>query len=135
MRKPLSKSDPARSGPAQSAPAEGAVVTKAALRAAERLGLSNKIVGSIVGLSEATISRMGSGSYTLTAHDKPFELSVLFVRLYRSLDAITGGDDGVARSWLRNENTALGDVPLTLVQTVQGLVNVIAYLDARHALV
>ena len=78
---------------------------------------------------------MGSGGYTLSPRDKPFELSVLFVRLYRSLDAVTGGDDAVARAWLRNDNTALGGTPLILVQTVQGLVNVIAYLDARRAVV
>jgi len=95
----------------------------------------NKVVGSIIGLSEATVSRMGGGAYTLRDDDKPFELSVLLVRLYRSLDAITGGDDAVARAWLRNDNTALGGKPLTLVQTVQGLVNVIAYLDARRAIV
>jgi len=111
----------------------GPTVTKAALRAAERLALPNKVLGGIVGLSEATVSRMGSGAYTLD--NKPFELAVLFVRLYRSLDAITGGDDGVARAWLRNENAALGGVPLTLVQSVPGLVNVIAYLDARRAVV
>jgi hypothetical protein len=113
----------------------GSTVTKAILSAADRLGMSNKVVGSIVGLSEATVSRMGSGGYALRPGDKPFELSVLFVRLYRSLDAITGGDDGVARAWLRNDNTALGGTPLALVQSVQGLVNVIAYLDARRALV
>jgi hypothetical protein len=116
-------------------PAAGPTVTKAILRAADRLGISNKVVGGIIGLSEATVSRMGGGAYTLRADDKPFELSVLFVRLYRSLDAITGGDDAVARAWLRNDNTALGGKPLTLVQTVQGLVNVIAYLDARRAIV
>jgi hypothetical protein len=121
--------------PAEPAVEQGPTVTKATMRAAERLGLSNKIVGSIIGLSEATISRMGTGRYTLAPDDKPFELSVLLVRLYRSLDAITGGDDSVARSWLRNDNTALGAPPLTLVQTVQGLVNVIAYLDARRAVV
>ena len=114
---------------------KGAVVTKATLRAAERLGLSNKIIAGVIGLSEATISRMGGGAYTLAPDEKPFELSVLFVRLYRSLDAITAGDDAVARSWLRNENAALGGVPLTLMQSVQGLVNVIAYLDARRAVV
>jgi hypothetical protein len=113
----------------------GPTVTKATLRAASRLGISNKIVGSIVGLSEATVSRMGSGGYALRPGDKPFELSVLFIRLYRSLDAITGGDDAVARDWLRSENTALGEPPLKLAQSVQGLVNVIAYLDARRALV
>lgn len=111
----------------------GPTVTKAVLRAAQRLGLSNKIIGGIVGLSEATISRMGSGAYTLATDAKPFELAVLFVRLYRSLDAITGGDDDVARAWLRNDNTALGGAPLTLVQSVPGLFNVIAYLDARRA--
>jgi hypothetical protein len=114
---------------------KGPTVTKATLRAAENLGLSNKAVGGIIGLAEATISRMGSGRYVLAPDDKPFELSVLFVRLYRSLDAITGGDDAVARAWLRNDNTALGGTPLSLVQTVQGLVNVIAYLDARRAVV
>ena len=114
---------------------QGPTITKATLRAAERLGLSNKTVASIVGLSEATVSRMGSGRYVLAPNDKPFELSLLLVRLYRSLDAVTGGDDAVARAWLRNDNTALGGSPLTLVQTIQGLVNVIAYLDARRAVV
>jgi hypothetical protein len=124
MRKPRPKTQTAEAGP---------TVSKAILRAAERLGISNKIIGATIGLSEATISRMGSGSYTLVPAEKPFELSVLFIRLYRSLDAITGGDDAVARSWLRNDNTALGAAPLALMQTVQGLVNVIAYLDARRA--
>ncbi|MEA2930177.1 MAG: hypothetical protein QOG38_2605 [Hyphomicrobiales bacterium] len=119
----------------QTTPETGPTVTKAALRAAERLELPNKVLGGIVGVSEATVSRMGSGAYTLPADAKPFELAVLFVRLYRSLDAITGGDDAVARAWLRNENTVLGGVPLALVQSVPGLVNVIAYLDARRAVV
>jgi hypothetical protein len=126
MKRRTSKAPAAEAGP---------TVTKAILRAANRLGMSNKVVGGIIGLSEATVSRMGSGGYTLSPNDKPFELSVLFVRLYRSLDAITGGDDAVARAWLRNDNTTLGGTPLTLVQTVQGLVNVIAYLDARRAVV
>jgi hypothetical protein len=123
-----------RTTPKASPAAEaGPTVTKAILRAADRLGISNKIIGSILGLSEASVSRMGSGGYALRPGEKPFELSVLFVRLYRSLDAMTGGDDAVARAWLRSENTALGGTPLTLVQSIQGLINVIAYLDARRA--
>jgi hypothetical protein len=35
---------------------------------------------------------------------------------------------------MRNENTALGAAPITLIDSVQGLVNVVAYLDARRAL-
>ena len=116
------------------APSEGAVATKAALRAAERLGLSNKVLARIVGLSEASVSRMGSGAYTLAPGDKPFELAVLFIRFYRGLDAIVHGDDGVARAWVASPNAALGGTPLALIQTLPGLVNAVAYLDARRAL-
>jgi uncharacterized protein (DUF2384 family) len=113
---------------------EGPVVTKAALRAAELLGLSNKTLARIVGLSEASVSRMGTGGYTLTPGDKPFELAVLFVRFYRALDAIVHGDDAVARAWMTSPNAALGGTPLALVQTLPGLVHAVAYLDARRAL-
>jgi hypothetical protein len=52
---------------------------------------------------------MQNGNYTLDPEDNSFELAVLFVRLYRSLDAIVGGDDAVAAAWLRNRNTALAN--------------------------
>jgi Protein of unknown function (DUF2384) len=120
---------------AQGAVSEGAVVTKAALRAASLLGISNKALARIVGLSEASVSRMGSGTFMLTPGEKPFELAVLFVRFYRALDAIVHGDDDVARAWLANPNAALGGTPLTLIQSVPGLVHAVAYLDARRALV
>ena len=71
----------------------------------------------------------------LASGQKPFELAVLFVRLYRSLDALVGGDDAVAREWLRNHNWALKGQPIELIESVSGLANVIQYLDARRALV
>jgi Antitoxin Xre-like helix-turn-helix domain/Antitoxin Xre/MbcA/ParS C-terminal toxin-binding domain len=116
------------------AASEGAVVTKAALRAAELLGVSNKALARVVGLSEASVSRMGTGGYTLTPGDKPFELAVLFVRFYRALDAIVHGDAAVARAWLASPNAALGATPLALIQTLPGLMHAVAYLDARRAL-
>ena len=114
---------------------QAAVLTRATLRAASRLGLTNRLLAAVIGVSEATVSRMRSGDYTLQRGQKPFELAVLFVRLYRSLDAIVGGDDAVAAAWLRNRNNALGAEPLALIQSVPGLVNVIQYLDARRAVV
>ena len=118
----------------RAAATEPAVATKAALRAAARLGLSNKVLGRIIGLSEATVSRMGSGSYTLAPGEKAFELAMLFIRLFRALDAVAGGDEAVAATWLRSENTALGATPLALIQSVSGLIHVLGYLDARRAL-
>jgi hypothetical protein len=114
---------------------QGRVVTKAVLNAAARLAISNKVLARIIGLSEASVSRMGKGSYVQAPSDKSFELSILFVRMFRSLDAIVGGDESVARAWLVNENTALGGTPLSRIQSIAGLVDVIAYLDARRALV
>jgi len=114
---------------------DAAVVTKAVLRAAERLGVSNRLLASVLGCSEATVSRMGSGAYQLSPGDKPFELAVLFLRLFRSLDAIVGGDAAAARAWLRNDNLVLNAPPLRLIASVAGLVTVVGYLDARRALV
>lgn len=112
-----------------------AVLTKAAIRAASRLRVAASVLGKILGVSDATISRMKHGRFTLEPGTKPFELGVLFVRLFRSLDAIVGGDDQVAAAWLGNPNTALEARPIDKIQTVAGLVDVIAYLDARRALV
>jgi len=97
--------------------------------------MTAKALANVIGVSEATVSRMRSGDFTLQPGQKSFELAVLFVRLYRSLDAIVGGDDTVARAWLKNVNTALDGAPLNLIQTIPGLMHVIDYLDARRAVV
>jgi hypothetical protein len=125
-----------RRSAADAAPAaQAAVVTKAVLRAAARLDIPNRVIATVLGLSEATVSRMGAGSYELARDSKPFELAILFVRLFRSLDAIVGGETEVARAWLHAENTELGATPISLIASVSGLVNVVAYLDARRALI
>ena len=109
-------------------------LTKATVRAAKHLAINNRTLAAIIGVSEPTVSRMTRGDFYLEG-GKEFELSTLFVRLYRSLDAIVSGDEKVARDWLVNPNLALHDTPLRLIQSVTGLVNVIQYLDARRAVV
>ena len=115
--------------------AENAVLTKAVVRAADRLGVTSKSLAVIIGVSEATISRMRRDDFLLDRGSKPFELGVLFVRLFRSLDAIAGGDETVATAWIRNPNSALDAKPLDKILTIAGLLDVIAYLDSRRALV
>jgi hypothetical protein len=117
------------------APSRGAVVTKAVVKAAEHLGLSARTLGGIIGVSEPTVSRMKSGNYALGEGTKPYELAVLVVRVFRSLDAIAGGDPATVRGWMTSQNLALGDTPLNRINSVSGLVDVISYLDARRALV
>jgi len=114
-------------------PEVAAVLTKAAVRSADRLGLSGRQLAGIVGVSEATVSRWKRGESLLEPGSKPFELAALLVRIFRSLDAITGGDEAVARRWLVAPNSALAARPVDRMAQVQGLVDVATYLDARRA--
>ncbi len=121
---------PAAPSPAPAAPA--AALTKAALRAAELLGLKDAELARVIGVSAASLSRLHRDRTIATA-TKEGELAVLFVRMYRSLDAVLGGHEARMRDWLRAENYHLGGAPAKLVQTVPGLVHVIQYLDAMRA--
>ena len=108
-----------------------AVVAKAALSAAERLGLTNRQLAAIIGSSEASVSRMRHGRGVGPA-SKEGELALLLVRLFRSLDALVGGDEAHARAWLHAENDHLGGVPADRITTVEGLIDVVQYLDAMR---
>ncbi len=119
---------------AQQASAE-TVMTKAVVRASEALGMTARTLSAVLGVSEASVSRMRRQDYRLERGTKPFELAVLFIRLFRSLDAIVGGDEAVARAWMSAENRLLGGRPIDRVTSISGLVDVLAYLDARRALV
>ncbi len=113
-------------------PASGVVVTKAVWRAAVALGLSQKELGRLLGVSEATVSRVASGKVTLDVNKKEGELALLFVRLFRSLDALVGGSEKKARAWFSSENSHVSGIPKERVQTVEGLVHVTQYLDAMR---
>jgi hypothetical protein len=112
-------------------PQAGVVLAKAALAAAGRLGVTNRELGRILGTSEASISRLSRGR-PLRPDSGEAEMAALFVRLFRSLDALTGGDEAKARAWYRAHNRHLDGVPAERAQTVEGLVDVLRYLDAMR---
>lgn len=115
-------------------PAPAAVLSKAVARAAERLGLPRATLARILGVSAPTISRLYQGSYLLDARRKEWELAVLLVRIFRSLDSIVGDQD-TARQWLRSDNLSLNGRPIDLLLHTEGLVRVAHYLDASRGLV
>lgn len=113
------------------APDPAQVLTGAVLSVAERLGVRPRQLAAVLGVSEASVSRMQRGR-GLDPRGKEGELALLFVRLYRSLDALVGGDDDKARAWLHAQNHHLRGVPAERIRSVEGLVDVVQYLDAMR---
>jgi uncharacterized protein (DUF2384 family) len=107
-------------------------LTKALVRAAGLLQIRQVSIARILGISSATASRLFSGQYLLSQERaKEWEFAVLFVRLYRSLDAIVGHGEK-AKAWLAGENLGLAGRPAELIESAEGLVRVLHYLDAHR---
>lgn len=109
------------------------VLGKATSRAANMLGLSGKALAQVVGYSEPTISRVLSGERGIDPKSKEGELSLLLVRVFRSLDALVGGDEAKRHAWMSSYNKGLNGVPTELIRTAEGLVRTLAYLDGMRA--
>lgn len=111
----------------------GKVLAKATARAAALLGLTGATLSRVIGSSEPTVSRILRGERPLNPQSKEGELATLLVRVFQSLDALVGNDDRQRAAWMTSHNQALGGVPRDLIQTVEGLVAALGYLDGMRA--
>ena len=123
---------PPSPGPAPK-PDAAAVLTKALLRAARLLELPSSALARVLGVSEASVSRLATGARAIDPASKEGELALLLVRVYRSLDALVGSDAAQRIAWMRSHNHALNGTPADLIERAAGLVGVVAYLDAMRA--
>ena len=92
--------------------------------------MTQRDLGRAIGLSAASVSRLAAGKGPLDSGDKSGELALLLVRIFRSLDALVGGDEGKARAWFQAQNDHLGGIPAERVLSAEGLGHVAQYLDA-----
>ena len=121
--------NPTPSLPASDPASNAAVLSKAAVRAARLLAFSQRELARIMGVSDATASRLVAGQYRLSRERaKEWELALLLVRLFRSLDVLWG-HEVAAKKWLTSNNLALASRPIDLLSSVEGLVRVVNYLD------
>ena len=109
-----------------------AVFSRATVRAAEQLDVSQRELARLLGVSAATVSRLAAGTWRLAEGSKTWELAAAFLRLYRSLAAITGGGTEAMRAWLHSQNDALGAKPAERMLSAEGLFDVVRYLDAAR---
>jgi len=106
------------------------VLTKALLRLVSYYDLKGKDLSQIIGISEASATRLHKGSKFISETTKEGELALLLIRLYRSLNALVGNDAAKAKAWLHSPNRYLSKKPLDAIKRVDGLVAVVNYLDA-----
>lgn len=122
--------------PAQLAQNKQLVLTKAVVNTATYLDLPKNRLAQILGVSSATVTRLYASSYMLSPNKKEWDFAVLLVRMFRSLDSIVGGGADDAKKWLTSENKAFaGKKPAELIESTEGLVRVVTYLDACRAVV
>lgn len=110
----------------------GRVLAKATTRAGALLGLDGAALARVIGVNEQSLSLMVKGHRPLRTASKKGEFAVMLVRVCRALDALVGQDDGNRVAWMATHNSALGGVPRDLVQTAQGLVMALIYLEGMR---
>lgn len=101
------------------------VLAQAFGNAGQKIGLNQTDLGKIIGKDRSAVSRG-----RIDPESKAGELALLFIRCYRALYALTGGDPEKMAHWMHTENHHTGGVPAEQVKTVLGLVSVLEYLDA-----
>jgi uncharacterized protein (DUF2384 family) len=125
-----------RTAPVQQTMNKPQILSKAVVNTAMYLDIPKAKLAHILGVSAATVTRLYSNSYQLSPSRKEWDFAVLFVRLFRSLDSIVGGAADDAKKWLSSENKAFaGKKPVELIESTEGLVRVVTYLDASRAVV
>ncbi len=111
------------------------VVNKAIVNVALHLNITQKELSQIVGSSTPQLSRLfKSGTTCINFNTKEWECALLFLRLIRSLEAIVGEDPRQAQEWLYNYNHHLAGIPMELIKKIQGLNDVVVYLDAMRGM-
>lgn len=102
------------------------IVMKAYTKAYKTMGISDNQAAKLIGVGRSTLLR----KHSFETESKQSELQILFIRLYRSLFALFGGDLTSMKHWFEHKNKHIRGVPKDLCFSVTGLVNVNAYLDA-----
>lgn len=111
----------------------GSVLVTAVRKSAELLGLNQRALANVLGVSEPTVSRLMRNERPVDISSHEGQCAILLVRAFRSLDALVGGSAEKARQWFHAPNTGVGgEIPAERVQTVEGLVDVVHYLDAMR---
>ncbi|WP_062057953.1 MbcA/ParS/Xre antitoxin family protein [Cellvibrio sp. OA-2007] len=110
-------------------PDPAAVLAKAVLNAAEQLGLKQSELAAVLGIHRTAVSRLKQNP-ALDPKSKQGELALLLIRIARALFTLTGGDRDWIKHFMHNPNQVTGGVPAQQIESIQGLMQVLNFVDA-----
>ncbi|MCG6200782.1 MbcA/ParS/Xre antitoxin family protein [Psychromonas antarctica] len=103
---------------------------KAFNNACDALKLGVKERSQLLGVNRVTLNRNVHCGFS--PKSKTWELQLHFIRLYRSLYAISGGNSEFMYHWFNTNNRALNGVPASICLKIDGLFRTNQYLDAMR---
>ena len=115
--------------PSEEAVSDNELLLQAVSRAADQLNLSRTALARVLGKDRTTLTRAKG----IDPASKTGELALLLIRVYRSLSVLVGNDRQLLRHWFHTSNRHTGGVPAEQVQSTEGLVAIVQYLDAMRA--
>lgn len=110
-------------------PTQESVLAKAVLKASEQLGLKQAELAAVLGVHRTAISRLKQNQ-SLDPLSKQGEIALLVVRIARALFALTGGDSEWIKHFMHTHNNVTGDIPAKQIESIQGLMTVVQFVDA-----
>ena len=109
-----------------------ATLTKAALSAAGRLGISGALLAKILRIPDTSVARMQAGVEVLPPGSKASVRGELLVQLFHNLDAAMDHLEEASRAWLNTNCLELEGRPINVIQTGEGLMKAVAYLSSKR---
>lgn len=104
------------------------VLAKAVLNAADQLDIKSTVLADILGIHRSGISRLRT-KMEIDPKSKQGELAILFIRVYRSLFSVMGGDLDWMKHFMKNQNKVTQGIPEEQIRSITGLVTVLNFLD------
>lgn len=112
--------------------ADAAELTKKFFEVTNFLGLSNREIGEILGVSEATISRAKTRErYFAQNRHQQWRCAELMIRAVSELNRIYD-HPRKEKHWFTTYNSDLGAMPITLLHSMEGLIEVVSHLESRQ---
>ena len=106
------------------------IIATALKRAIDFMGIKTAQLAKTFNVSVSTLNRDFQNG--IEPESLKGQVSLLVIRMYRSLSAISGNDDEFVRHFLNTDNNYFGQKPINVIKSMEGLVSVNPYLDAMR---